>query len=87
MGIQLLMEHFVVVLYERCSGDEKVNKARKHLFIKGCDIENIPPSQDALILHTLRTAFQTGHVWMKSLEKYTKLPDPTKFVWPKVETG
>lgn len=87
MDVLPLVERFVVVLYERCSEDEEVNKARKHLFIKGRDIENLPPSQDALILHTLRAAFQAGHIWRKSLQKYTKLPDPAKFGWRKAETG
>ncbi len=63
-----LVEHFIVVLYERFSVEE-VDKARKHLFVKGCDTENIQPSQDALILHTLRATFQAGHVWRMSLEK------------------
>ena len=82
-----LIERFVVVLYERCSEEEEVDKARKVLFIKGRDIENIPPTRDALRFHVLRAAFQGGHVWRKSLLKNPELPDPTNFGWKKLETG
>ena len=42
------VERYIVVLYDRCSSDDYVNRARKVLFTqKGREIEKIPSTQDA----------------------------------------
>ena len=50
-----LLEHFVVLLYNRTSPDDEVNQARKHLFTqKGHAIKNIPTINAALEQHAKR---------------------------------
>ena len=65
VDIQLsILEHFVVLLYDRTSSTIQVNEARKQIFTqKGRSIDSIPPTQAALIEHTKRAAYQAGHVW------------------------
>ena len=52
------IERFVVTLYSRTSECKFVNEARKKLFASGQQIENIPPTQDALIQHTKRAIYR-----------------------------
>lgn len=84
-AVMPLIERFVVVLYERCSEDEEVNVARKNLFSKGRDVENIPPTEDALQLHTLHAVYQAGYIWRQSLQKDPQLPSPNAYGWNKDE--
>ena len=66
---------FVVLMYDQGSSDDSVNKARKTLFTsKKREIENIPPTQDALRHHVLRVAYQAGHVWGQALLRAPHLP-------------
>jgi len=79
-----LLERFVVLLYDRTSEEECVNEARQKLFtIKGRTIENIPPTQHALMQHTKRAAFQGGHVWGQCQITSPDLPDPGEWGWQK----
>lgn len=56
------LERFVVLLYDRTSSLESVNQARKQLFTqKGRTLDEIPPTQAALIQHTKRAAYQAGY--------------------------
>ena len=49
------IERLVVIMYDRVSSETSVNKERQTLFTqKGREIENIPPTQDALAQHLLR---------------------------------
>ena len=58
------LEDFVV----HTSTDETVNEARKHLFSqKGRSMDNLPPTQAALVEHIKREAYQAGHVWAQML--------------------
>ena len=60
----LVLERFVIIIYDRTSPCECVNEARKVLFSqKGRTLESIPPTSDALIQHTKRVAYQAGHCW------------------------
>ncbi len=46
-----LIEHYVVLMYQRTSSHSDVNECRRELFTKnGCSSENLPPTKDALIL-------------------------------------
>ena len=66
-----VLERFVVVLYYRCSQEQHVNSARQKLFApKNRDIENLPPTQDALQQHVLRVAYQAGYIWDKLFNQY-----------------
>lgn len=71
------IERFILLLYNRVSPDDSVNKATQ----KGREIENIPPTQDALRQHVLRTAYQAGHVWGQALLRAPQLPSPGEFGW------
>ena len=59
-----VLERFVVLVYDRTSEEEAVNGARKHPFTKmGRNIEAIPSTQAALVGHTKRAAYTSGHFW------------------------
>ena len=50
-----VIERFVVILYHRTSVLNQVNEARQDLFSKQSrTLENIPPTQAALLQHTMR---------------------------------
>ena len=63
----LVIERFVILIYDRTSTCTNVNKARKKLFAKTSSVKRIPPSHAALEQHVKRAAFQGGHVWGKAL--------------------
>jgi len=44
-------------------------------------LDAIPPTQDALLQHSLRTLYQGGHVWGQSTVASPIYPDPLKFGW------
>ena len=53
------VEKYVVVLYDRGSSEDDVNRARQVLFTQnGREIEKIPPTQDALMQHLLRVGYR-----------------------------
>ena len=57
-GSMLLLERFVVQMYDRTSESTEVNDARKHLFTqKFGSVANIPPTQAALKQHIKRTCY------------------------------
>lgn len=85
-NILSLLEKFVVLLYDRMSGLSSVNEARQHLFSrKSCALESIPPTQAALTQHTLRAAYQGGHVWGQVLTKDPQLPNPGEWGWERLD--
>ena len=52
----------MVLLYDRTSTEEGVNRARKQLFSKkGRAIDSLPPTLSALSQHNKGAAFQVGH--------------------------
>ena len=76
------IERFVVVLYDRTSALSSVNEARQKLFSRGSrSLENIPPTQAALVQHTRRAAYQAGHVWATCLQREPQLPSPSDWGW------
>lgn len=49
------LERFVVLMYDRASPETAVDKARKIMFAqRGRELDKIPPTRDALVLHTKR---------------------------------
>jgi hypothetical protein len=81
------LERFVVLLYCRTSEHSSVNEARKHLFARGRQIDNIPPTQATLIEHTKRSAYQGGHCWGTMLQAQQHLPSPSDWGWKKDNNG
>ena len=76
------IERFIIIMCDRGSSETNVNNARQDLFTrKQRQIENIPPTQDALYQHMLRVGYQAGHVWGQSLVKQPLLPSPADFGW------
>ena len=76
-----VIEQFVVYLYDRGNDDLIVNAARKNLFFrKGRTIENIPPTQAALLQHLLRSMYQ-ANCWQQMCVKLQKLLNPGTFEW------
>lgn len=82
-----VLERFVILLYDRTSDLVKVNDARKWLFTqKSRMLENIPPTQAALIQHIKRASYQ-ANCWNKALTPNPELPSPTDWGWRKDDTG
>ena len=52
-------------------------------FQKTQNLERVPPTADALLLHIERTIFQKG-VWATSLQPQQNLPSPSDFGWKKL---
>ena len=83
-----IIERFVVLLYDRTSGETEVNVCRKNLFTsKGRAIDNIPPTQGALLQHTKRAAFQAGHIWGQSLLRDPEAVSPSDWGWETNKAG
>ena len=75
------IERFVILLYSRTSPHTSVNEARMEMYFqKTQNLERVPPTADALLLHIKRAIFQTG-VWATSLEPQQNLPSPSNFGW------
>ena len=74
------LERFVVLLYSRTCPLKRVNEARQSLFAQGnIIIENIPPSQVALLEHLKRAEYQAGHVWGQSFVSIQNLPNADEY--------
>ena len=81
------IERYVNLLYDRTNMLQSVNECRKVLFAtKGRSLEGIPPTHDALFLHTKRIIYQAS-CWRQSLIKQQNLPDPSLWGWQKEDNG
>ena len=77
------LERYTVLLYDRTSSCDLVNECRKTLFAqKSRSLDNIPPTQAALLEHSKRSCFQAG-LWSRCLEKNQQLPNPCDWGWQK----
>ena len=55
------LEHFTVIMYDTTSSLESLKECRRALFCqKGNSIDNIPPTQAALLQHSKRAIYQDG---------------------------
>ena len=76
-----LLEHFTVIMYDKTSELQCVNEARKDLFChKGRMMEKLPPTQDALLQHTKRVAYQAA-IWCTSEQSEQQIPSPEGWGW------
>ena len=83
---RLLLEQFVLLMYDRTSENTEVNEARKQLFTqKSITSENIPPSQAALKEHIKRTCYQ-ANCWNQAPVLDPVMPDPSDWGWTKERT-
>ena len=79
---KLVLEQFVVILYDRSSAEKRVNEARVDLFAhRQKSYEMIPTTESALLEHTKRAVYQAGHVWGQSLILEPTLPNPKQWGW------
>lgn len=82
------LERFIVLIYDRTSSDDSVNDARKHLFFqKSRAMDNLPPTQDALIQHTKRAIYQASYCWAQMMVAIPVLPSPADRGWKKKVEG
>ena len=76
------IERFVIVLYDRTSSELDVNHARKVMFAqKGRELERIPPTRDALMLHLQRAVYQASHIWHNMMVCEVATPSPSAWGW------
>ena len=76
-----LLERFTVILYDKTSYLEHVDEARQELFCqKEKAMEAPPPTQDALLQHSKRVAYQAG-IWCTSEHIQQNAPSPENWGW------
>ena len=58
------IEWFVILIYSKVCTLSRVNDARKELFaVSRRSMDNIPPTQGALIQHIKRAVYQASYLW------------------------
>ena len=84
----IVLERFVVLLYDKTSCRSHVNEVRVDLFAyKGRDVLHIPPTQGYLIEHVKRAAYQAGYCWSQSLLPMAVLQQPDEWGWTRTTEG
>ena len=74
-----ILNKFTALLFQNSQEFNDDDAFRLHLFLhKGKSFDSMPPGSDALKLHTLRAAYQGGHIWGKTLVPMINAPSPTK---------
>ena len=64
MNVLPITKRLSVIMYDRGSSESSVNSEILVLSTQQLgEIENIPPTQDALAQHVLRVGHEAGHVW------------------------
>ncbi len=78
-------EEFVCRLYQPNSALTSINKVRSKMFQKGMkELENLPPTANALKQHILRAHFQAA-VWRSANSPKPGIPEPTDSGWHLVQ--
>lgn len=78
----VVLERFVVLLYDRTSEESEVDVAKKQLFCtKNRSIDAIPPTSAALLQHTKRAIYQGGYIWGQADNQIPELPSPKNWRW------
>ena len=63
------IEQFVILIYSKGCTLSRVNDARKELFaVSRRSMDNIPPTQGALIQHIKRAVYQASYLWHRQLK-------------------
>lgn len=79
------IEKYVIMFYCGDTEIHSVNEVRKILFTKNKSLQNIPPTRDALRMHTLWAAYQAGFVWGQALDPSGVIPSPADWRWTQTE--
>ena len=72
------LERFI--MYNKTSTLHSVKEAQRELFWQNKAIENIPPTQDALLQHTRCIALQ-AEIWTTCDEAQQQIPSPEGWGW------
>ena len=76
------LERFTCLVFSSNTEQTEVNKRQKEQFTIGNKrLERLPPTKEALRQHTLRAAFQSGHVLGQSREAEPTYPCPKEWGW------
>ena len=75
-----VLERFVCLLYDKNTELSEVNPARQQLFSKIRQVENIPPTQNALKYHMMRSLLQ-ARIWSQMDCKEIQMLDPAQYGW------
>ena len=77
------IQRLVILMYARTSILESIDDLRMELYFqRSQNIELIPPTSNALYLHTLRCIYQAG-VWSLCLLPFQNRPSPCEYGWHK----
>jgi len=77
----VVVERFVVIMYDRTSDCLTLDSTRKHLFTKKSrTLDLLPPTSDAFLQHVIRAVHQ-ALCWLQSLEKQPTAYDPSHWGW------
>ena len=82
----VILQRFVVLMYDKTSVLESTNEARRQLFSKKHSIENLPSTEDALLQHITRVNYQSS-IWTCSHEPTLNAPSRDGFGWKMEGTG
>ena len=78
----VVLERFVVLIYDLTSSLTKVNEMLQKLFLKRSrSLDSIPPTKASLEQHVKRAVFQGGCVWGQTLLCQPVLPSPSDQGW------
>ena len=76
-----LLERYTVVIYDKTSHSGSINEARRELFCqKNKTMEHIQPTQDSLLQHAKRVAYQSG-IWATCELAHQPTPSPEGCGW------
>ena len=76
-----IVQRFVVLMYDRASELNDVNKCRQHLFTKkNRPVEGCPPTRDALLQRIKRAALQSS-IWTTCIDKNQVQADYNEWGW------
>ena len=76
-----LVERYTVVIYDKSSSLEHVNEARRELYCKNNrTMENLHPTQEALLQHAKRATYQAG-IWATSDHIQQQTPSAEGYGW------
>ena len=83
-----MIERFVVIMYSKTCGLERVNEARVRLFTSGKkSLDALPPTQAALYQHIRRAVLQAVYIWGQATTAHQDIPDFSDWGWRKDITG
>ncbi|CAM4708789.1 unnamed protein product [Leuciscus chuanchicus] len=71
-----------LIMYSKSCGSSRVDEARHHLFSNGTkSLENLPPTQAALIQHIKRALLQASFYWNQATAVQQDIPEFNAWGW------